>query len=292
MTTTCQEALRWASFCLRKAGVEKPRAEAELLLSAIIEVDRLKLQLSLDCELCGSAVQRFEEAVRRRAGGEPLAYISGEKYFYGRRFKVDQRVLIPRPETETIIEEALFRINAGFDSNRRRLKIIDLGTGSGILALTLALELPAAEVWAVDVANSALQVARDNARLYDLEDQVIFRQGSYFKALEGIEPRPKFNLIVSNPPYISREELVKLPLSVGGFEPHLALDGGEGGLDGYREFLGDLARYVEPPALVLAEIGAGQKEAVMNIFKRSGLFRLLGCRLDLSGRPRVIYAVF
>ncbi len=288
MKDTYKEALKRASFCLRQAGLKNPRAEAELLLASVLDVDRLKLITSLNEEFDPSKGRKFEAALKRRASLEPLAYITGEKFFFGRRFHVSPEVLIPRPETELIIEEAILRVDSVRKKSSENLTILDLGTGCGNLAITLALELPDADLYAVDVSSAALEIAFLNAREHDVENRIKFLQGSYFEALEKQQEELCFNLVVSNPPYISLREMERLPASVGSFEPQEALDGGEDGLDGYRHILNDLACHVEEPALLLVEIGSEQRAAVTELFRKSGLFRMIGCRPDLAGHPRVM----
>jgi release factor glutamine methyltransferase len=288
MTRTLEEALKRASFCLREAGIDNPRADAELLLAWILGLDRLSLLAKQQEILTNPDYKNFEDAWRRRANHEPLAYITGEKYFYGRPHLIRQGVLIPRPETELLIELSVGWVKDNTDFMQNGLRILDLGTGSGVLAITLALELPFAEVWAVDIAPEALNLAGRNAALHHLEERIKFLKGNYFDALDRIHPAPQFNLIVSNPPYISATELQGLPASVVQFEPSVALDGGADGLDSYREILEKVALYADSPTLLVVEIGSTQAQAVTDLFKNSGLFRMIGCRRDLAHHPRVI----
>jgi len=291
MKRTIKEALKRASFCLREAGIENPRAESELLLANILGIDRLRLLTAQKELLTDPDYRKFENSLKRRANHEPLAYITGEKYFYGRPFVIKPEVLIPRPETELLIDQAKGWVKGNTDFVQGGLRVLDLGTGSGVLAITLALELPFAEVWAVDIAPAALNLAGQNASLFNLGERVKFLQGSYFDPLGCINPAPRFNLIVSNPPYISAAELDRLPASVVRFEPRNALYGGEDGLECYRAILKKISLYVEPPAMLVVEIGSTQAQAVTALFKKSGLFRLIGCRRDLANHPRAILAL-
>lgn len=288
MKITVKEALKWASFCLHEAGIDKSRAEAELLLANILSLDRLRLLTTQEDFLADSDYSKYKNTVKRRANHEPLAYITGEKYFYGRPFVIRQEVLIPRPETELLVDLALRWAKKKADVEQSGLRILDLGTGSGVLAITLALELPYAEVWAIDIAPAALNLAGQNASRYNLGKRIIFLQGSYFDSLKSLQPQPRFNLIVSNPPYISQAELDKLPSSVAAFEPRAALDGGADGLDSYRAILEKIANYTEPQAMLMVEISSTQGQAVTDLFTNSGLFRLIGSRQDLANHPRVI----
>lgn len=288
MNRTREEALKRASFCLRQAGIDNPRTEAELLLANILSVDRLRLLTTQKDLLADPDYKNYEDALKRRANNEPLAYITGEKYFYGRPFVINQNVLIPRPETELLIEQAVGWVKHNAVITQNGLRVLDLGTGSGVLAITLALELPSAEVWAVDIDPAALNLAGRNAAIYNLGERIKFLQGSYFDSVDLINPAPRFNLIVSNPPYISAVELAGLPAAVVKFEPRDALYGGVDGLDSYRAILEKIALYAEPPAMLVVEIGATQAQAVIALFKNSGLFRLIGCRRDLANHPRAI----
>lgn len=288
MKRSFKEALQRASFCLHEANIDNPRAEAELLLANVLGTDRLRLITAQTNLLTDTDYRKFKEAWKRRANHEPLAYITGEKYFYGRPFVIKHEVLVPRPETELLVDQAIGWVKGNTDLIKGGLRVLDIGTGSGVLAVTLALELSSAEVWAVDISSAALKLAGHNASLYNLGVRVRFLQGNYFDPLDLINPAPRFNLIVSNPPYISTAELAGLPASVVKFEPREALYGGADGLDSYRAILKKISLYVEPPAMLVVEIGSTQAQTVTTLFKNSGLFRLIGCRRDLANHPRVI----
>jgi release factor glutamine methyltransferase len=288
MDITLEEALKRASFCLHQAGIDNPRSEAELLLARILGLDRLRLVTKIQDILADPDYKNFEVAWKRRANHEPLAYITGEKYFYGRPFVIHSDVLVPRPETELLIDLAVRWFKYDNDLRQGGLRVLDLGTGSGVLAITLALELQAAEVWAVDISHTALNLAGQNAVLHNLGERIKFLQGNYFDPLDRIYPAPRFNLIVSNPPYISAAELPELPVTVAQFEPPVALYGGADGLDGYRAILKKAALYAETSALLLVEIGSTQAQSVTELFKKSGLFRMIGCRRDIADHPRAI----
>jgi release factor glutamine methyltransferase len=288
MDITLEEALKRASFCLHQAGIDNPRSEAELLLAKILGLDRLRLVTKIQDILADPDYKNFEVAWKRRANHEPLAYITGEKYFYGRPFVINSDVLVPRPETELLIDLAVRWFKYDNDLRQGGLRVLDLGTGSGVLAITLALELQAAEVWAVDISHTALNLAGQNAVLHNLGERIKFLQGNYFDPLDRIYPAPRFNLIVSNPPYISAAELPELPATVAQFEPPVALYGGADGLDGYRAILKKAALYAETSALLLVEIGSTQAQSVTELFRKSGLFRMIGCRRDIADHPRAI----
>ncbi len=287
MNKTIGEALQGASFCLEQAGLEEPYTEAEILLSHLMGTDRLQLFLNRAHGMLPVIEAAFNEAVSRRLCGEPSAYITGVKHFYGNQFTVNRNVLIPRPETELIIESALRRVELIQDQPDCRVNCLDLGTGSGILAITLALKLPGAAVWAVDLSEAALETANKNAEALKVKDRICFLQGSYFEALAQIKPQVSFNLIVSNPPYIKKDDLAALSAEVRDYEPIEALNGGEDGLDGYRAILSDLPLYIKTPALLLLEIGAGRQDEVEKLCLSTELFRSIAWRYDLAGHPRI-----
>lgn len=287
-TKNFEEALKRASFCLKQAGVVDSRVEAEILLSHLLKIDRLQLFLNRNRVISPQVEAAFKEAVFRRSRGEPLAYITGEKYFYGYRFMVNRNVLIPRPETELIIEGALKwadQIEAKYGED---ISCIDLGTGSGILAVTLALKLPAAAIWAVDLSAAVLDTAKKNAETLTEKNKICFLEGNFFDALEHMQTKPSFNLIASNPPYIRQKDLAGLPREVKDFEPIEALNGGKDGLDSYRKILDGLSPYIREPALMLLEIGFGQKKQVEDLCLQTGLFSSIKWRYDLAGHPRIL----
>ena len=271
---------------MKDAGIDEPRIEAELLLAFCMQLGRLQLYLARTDIIPPKIETAYRELIERRCFGEPFAYITGEKFFYGRRFLVNRHVLIPRPETELIVDSALQW--STLKQEQKRIDSIDLGTGSGILAITLALELPKASITAVDISAAALVTARINAAQHRVENKIVFHCGHYFDALEAISPKPLYNLVVSNPPYISDVEMESLPQQIRGYEPNEALHGGEDGMDGYRAILKKLPDYIQSPGLLLLEVGAGQKEKVENLCRQTGLFRSINWRGDLAGHPRLL----
>ncbi|MDY6825887.1 MAG: peptide chain release factor N(5)-glutamine methyltransferase [Bacillota bacterium] len=287
---TIGEVLKTASSFLRRSGIAEPRLEAEILLAAFLKMDRLALVLKRDQVLTPEETACFENAVQRRSMGEPAAYIIGEKYFYGRRFMVNKSVLIPRPETELIIEAVKQRLEQRERAGSKELKAADLGTGSGILAVTMALEFQHLFLWAVDISASALIVARRNASLHGVLERICFSRGDYFENIHRSGFPSPFDLVVANPPYLNRDNMAMLPVDVKNYEPLEALRGGEDGLDCYRKILTELPAYLNKPGLVFMEIGDGSRNEVEALFRASGLFSYLNWHCDLSGKARVIEA--
>jgi len=289
---TVEEALRRAFFFLKKAQIENPRQEAELLLAWSTGQKPLQLLLERGRMVPKEALAVFIKAVARRCKDEPLAYITGEKEFFGLAFAVNPHVLIPRPETEFVAEAALEWAEADNMFSSEGILALDLGTGSGALAITLACRLPKARVWAVDISEEALSVAAINADRHNVARQITWCPGNFFQALDPLYPKPRFNLIVGNPPYICSRDMTLLPSTIKDFEPALALDGGEDGLDGYRAIIRGLADYMLSPGLLALEIGAGQYQSVEKICRKAKLFHSVTFCRDYRGWPRVALAPF
>ena len=254
--------------------------EAEELLAAASARPRAWFHARRREEAGADDAARFRALVARRASGEPLQYLLGEWEFLGRTFRVDPRALIPRGETEAIVEMARSAAPAA-------RVLLDAGTGSGILAVSLALERPGARVVAVDRSEAALALARSNARLHGVGARVSFVASDWLSALA---PRPAFDLAVANPPYVPRVDAPHVEKTVSDHEPHLALFGGDDGLDAVRVLLAELPARLEPGAPFLFEIGYGQAREASGLVEASPAFVLEDVRLDAAGIPRTVVA--
>ena len=254
--------------------------EAEELLASAAGRPRGWFHARRREEADDAAAARFLGLVAQRAAGEPLQYLLGEWEFLGRTFRVDPRALIPRGETEAIVELARVAAPAA-------RTILDAGTGSGILAVSLALEHPEARVVAVDRSEAALALARANAALHGVASRVSFLASDWLSALA---PRPLFDLAVANPPYVPRVDAPHVEKTVSDHEPHLALFGGDDGLDAVRVLLAELAPRLLPGAPFLFEIGYGQAREVSGLVEASPAFTLEDVRLDAAGIPRTVVA--
>jgi len=274
-TWTVLKVLQWTAGYLREKGVEEGRLDAELLLSDALGLDRVGLYLNYDRPLTAAELALFRKGVSRRARREPLQYILGRVEFWSLPFVVNPAVLIPRPDTEILVEEALKRASAG-------AAILDVGTGSGAIAVALAHELPEAAVEGVDISPEALEVASENARRNGVDGRVRFRKTDL-----GSLPEGPFDLIVSNPPYIPGGELVALMPEVRDFEPRLALDGGGDGLDCYRLLAHQAPSRLRSGGWLLLETGVGQASAVQKLLAEAGLLDVFS-RNDYAGIPRVV----
>jgi release factor glutamine methyltransferase len=263
-------------------NLENPRLQAELLLADVLALRRLDLYLRFDQLLSPAQVDAYREHVRQRLRGVPLQYITGKAGFRNLNLSVDPAVLIPRPETEILVEVALEYLQ-GVEAPQ----VLDVGCGSGAIALALAQECPGARVKATDLSPAALARARANARELELEGRVGFCCGDL---LDPFRPAGQFHLIASNPPYVRRGDLEGLEPQVRDHEPHLAMDGGEDGLDFYRRLAGLAGPFLAPEGLLVLEVGAGQADEVAALLEQSGCFAPACIRPDLAGIPRVVSA--
>lgn len=275
---TVRETLAAAARTLDAAGVPRPRREAEVLLGHLLGVGREVVFGHPERPLGAAGEGALAAAVARRAGREPTAYILGEREFWSLSFRVGPDTLIPRPDSETVVEAALAEVK----DRRAPLELLDLGTGCGCLLLALLSELGAARGVGVDLEGGALAVARLNAIRLGLAARARFVRGDWGRALCG-----RFDLIVANPPYVGTREFACLSPEIGEFEPRVALDGGDDGLASYRALASDIARLLAPGGVAVLEIGAGQAEAVAAIMAVNGM-RPAGQRRDLAGITRCV----
>lgn len=272
---TVLRLLRWTADYFKGRGIDSPRLDAELLLADLLQLDRVGLYLNFERPLQADELGAFRERVRRRAGREPLAYILGHAEFWSLALKVTPDVLIPRPDTELLVEEALKRV-AG------PVRVLDVGTGSGALAIALAHERPEWTVTAIDVSPAALAVAAENAGSNGVAERITFIEGDLAALPDG-----PFDLIVANPPYIPAADLAGLMPDVRDFEPRLALDGGVDGLTAYRALAGQANHVLADEGWLLVEVGIGQAAAVRELFAAAGLAELVTAR-DLAGIERMV----
>lgn len=302
MTTpewTILKLIDWTTAYFTEHGVPSPRLDVELLLSDVLKLKRIDLYLNFEKPVSPPDLARFKTLIQRRSQREPLQYILGHTHFFGRRFSVTPDVLIPRPETEQLVAHAL----EWLDAHPTATRVLDFGTGSGCIAITLALERPALQVSAVEVSEAALEVARGNAE--SLGASIILRHPrSEFQVLaetpslcsnSGSPPAlfshcgdDKFDFLISNPPYIPSGEIPGLQPEVSRFEPHLALDGGEDGLAFYRQLLLDAHSLVSPGGALAIEFGMGQRDAIEGLAAQTAAWKLAVCHKDFAGVERIL----
>lgn len=285
---TVRRALREATASLSKADIESACLDAELLLAEALGLDRSMLYLHYEAPLEARAEERFRSLLARRVDGEPVAYITGRREFWSLDFLVTPAVIVPRPETEMLVEVAVGLFEAESQISDRKFQILDLGTGSGAISISLAKEIANAEVWATDVSSDALGIARANARRHGVEEKIQFLHGDLF---EPVSARGEiFDLIVSNPPYVRRAALETLPRDVRDFEPRVALDGGADGLDFYRRIIPGALRYLTMGGFLAVEIGADMGEDVARLFADAGGYVPPQLYRDLAGKERIVCA--
>jgi release factor glutamine methyltransferase len=258
---TVRRVLGWTSQHFEKLGLDSPRLTAELLLAHVLHTSRVRLYTDLDRPLEAAELGTYRGLIGRRASGEPTHYLTGSREFYGRTFAVDPRVLVPRPETELLVEAVLQA--APKDAE---VRLLDLGAGSGCVGITLALERPRARVVSTEISPGAAEVARANATTLGVGDRFEVRVGDLFAPVEG---EPPFHAVASNPPYVPRGEIPTLSAEVRR-EPELALDGGADGLDVVRRIVAGAPRWLVPGGLLAMEIGDRQGPAVRSLLEGAG----------------------
>lgn len=276
-TVDSDRLLDEAAVQLRRAGIESPRREARLLLGHAIGVSAGEIA-TRRIDISQKSAEIFSAALVRRCRREPFAYITGTREFWSLAFTVSREVLIPRPETETLIESALRQ----FPSRGAGLRILDLGTGSGCLLLAFLSEKPNATGLGVDLSQAAVRLAAHNARGLSLERRARFIQSHWASAISGV-----FDVVFANPPYIPAGEFARLAAEVAQYEPRLALDGGADGLRAYREIAAGLPSLMAPGATLFVEAGYGQATDVRNIFA-AAKFQHQDTVCDLSDIPRCV----
>ncbi len=276
------DVLKRTEGFLRRRGIPSPRLEAELLLGHILELERLELYLNFDKPLKDAELARLRDPVRRRGAGEPMAYILGGREFYSLDFAVGPGVLIPRPDTETLVEEAL---SCCQPDGGAPVYVADVGTGSGCVGIAIAKNQPAVRLFATDTSASALGYARRNVAAHGLGDRVALLEGPLLDPIPADRP---VDVVVSNPPYIPSADIPGLMVDVRDYEPREALDGGADGLEVYRALIPTAAARAR--RAVLVEIGCEQGEAVSAIFREAGLAEVRVVQ-DLGGRDRVVRGI-
>lgn len=276
---TIARVLEWTTTFFREKGLDSPRLDAELLIADALGIDRMRIYLDHHKPLLADELVAVRERVKRRGKHEPVAYITGQKGFWSLDLAVDRRVLVPRPDTERLVERALDRLKG-----RVAPRVVDVGCGSGAIALALAHERPDAEVIGVDRSPAALAVSRANAAALGL-DRVRWQEGDLLAGVDG-----PFDLVASNPPYIPSGDIAGLMPDIVLFEPHSALDGGPDGLDLVRRLIPEAADRLLPGGVLLVEIGHDQGAAVAALAEADGRFEGVAIVADYGRRDRVLEA--
>ena len=280
---TVLEVIQRSSDFLARKGVDSPRLQVELLLAHVLQMPRMKLYLNFERPLMESELETLRGLIQRRGEREPLQHIVGSTSFCGLEIAVNRDVLVPRPETELLAEESWKFLST---LNSQPSTILDFGTGSGCLALAIATKCPSAAVHAIDISEAALKVARQNALRLGLAGRVLFHAGDGFNALTD---GTRFDLIISNPPYIPGVEIETLQPEVRDHDPRQALDGGPDGLDFYRRLAAEAGPRLKPGGRLMLEHGDGQGDAVAKLLTQHG-WTVESLLKDYSGRGRILIA--
>jgi release factor glutamine methyltransferase len=282
---TVLEAIQRSTEFLAKKGVESPRLQTELLLAHLLRLPRMQLYLNFERSLGEPEVVALREAIRRRGQREPLQHIVGSTSFCGYEIAVTRDVLVPRPETELLAERAWKFLDAAV-ARGEGAGALDFGTGSGCLAIAMAIRCPAAAVAGLDISPAALAIARSNAARHRVEERIRFFEGDGFAALP---PEARFELIVSNPPYIPSAEIATLEPEVRDYDPVAALDGGAEGLDFYRRLAAEAGARLAPGGKLMLEFGDGQGPALQKLFEEQN-WVVEAVEPDYNQQPRLLIA--
>lgn len=283
---TVIEVIQRSAEFLSKKGVDSPRLQIELLLAHVLKVPRLNLYLDFNRTLTEPELGTLRPMVKRRGNREPLQYIIGSTSFCGLEIHVTSAVLIPRPETELLAERAYTFLTSSAALADKHVSFFELGTGSGCLAIALAFKCQAARGDSVDISKAALAVARENAERHQVSGRLQFLQGDGFAALAR---DLRFDLIVSNPPYIPTAEIATLAPEVRDHDPHVALDGGADGLKFYHRLAEEAGSFLRPNGKLMMEFGDGQAQEIQRILTASR-WAIEKVEADYSGRPRILIA--
>ncbi|MFQ5802933.1 MAG: peptide chain release factor N(5)-glutamine methyltransferase [Candidatus Methylomirabilales bacterium] len=278
------QTLAWATALLKSGGVDTPRLDAECLLASLLHSNRLHLYLAIEERLPPTVFEAYRTLVWRRQARAPLAYLTGTKEFWSLSFKVTPAVLVPRPETEVLVEAALTRLK-----QLTAPVIVDVGTGSGAIAVALAKMLPCARIYATEISREALEVARENASVHGVVGQVAFLQGDLLEPLFARDLVGQCDLIVSNPPYVATADLAILSPEVH-YEPVEALDGGSDGLRYHRQIIAGVSTLLRPRGWLALEMAPEQGSSLVKLLRDRGNFADVEVIPDLSGRQRMIMA--
>jgi release factor glutamine methyltransferase len=286
-TWQIKDLLKVSTDYLKDKGIENPRLNAEVLLAHQLKVGRMSLYLNFDQPLTDNELSIYRSLIKRRIVHEPLQYITGIQEFWSLSFRVNRHVLIPRPETEIIVEQAI-SLAKTCKEKEESLKILDLGTGCGAISIALAKEIPRALIWATDISHDALCVARQNAVTHGVSDRVTFCQGDLW------DPFPKrdirFDMIVSNPPYVSSKEYKDLPPEVRDYEPRRALDGGEDGMVYLEKIIRGGHSFLNPGGWIILEMAPSQTQTALDIIAQMGRYQQAARIEDYSRHYRVVTA--
>ncbi len=273
---------------LKNKNIESPRLSAELLLAHQLKTDRIRLYTGFDQPVGEYDLSQYRAMIKRLIDGEPLQYITGVQEFWSMEFMVNSSVLIPRPETEILVEQAVTVYNKYFKEEGRRVSILDIGTGSGAIALAAASEINDAEITALDISHPALETAMKNAEKHGLTERVKFLQGDLFSPFK--ENRQHFDIIISNPPYVTAAEFESLPKKIKDFEPKTALVGDDDGLCYIRTIINEAYNFLSPGGWLMLEMAPDQTDNAVKMTRATGRYSDEKIVKDYSNKDRVVTA--
>lgn len=284
---TIEELLKKGVDILKEGDFLNPFLDVQLLLCYTLNVDKVHIYTHKKDLVDKESVDKFLNLVYKRKEGYPLQYILGKQEFMGIDFYVEEGVLVPRPDTEVLVEKVIDIVKHKY-KDKKVVNVIDIGTGSGAITLSLAYYLKNTFIYSIDISDKALYVANKNCNRLNLQDRVKFLKGNLLEPLSDLKLFNSIDIIVSNPPYIPSREIDSLQKEVSRYEPRLALDGGEDGLDYYRQIVSQSLKYLTEEGILAFEIGFDQGMAVKEIIERSGQFENVEIIKDLAGHDRVV----
>lgn len=282
------DIIKMSADYLQQKGLEQPRLNAELLIGHLLQMNRVQLYLNFDRPITADEQQQLRDLLRRRAMHEPIQYLLGEAEFFSLKFTLNRHCLIPRPETEIVVETAI-ECCRHYDDPHRTIHILDIGSGCGNIAIALAKHVDRAFITAIDIDPEALAQAQANAQMHRVQSRIAFQRQDVFSVKPELLPE-KMDMVISNPPYVSSDEYEKLPIEIKNFEPRQALDGGIDGLQFYSKIAELSPGLLADGGWLVLEIGADQKEAVHTILSEVNAFRQIKVIHDLNRLPRVMVA--
>ena len=284
---TIRNILKWAIRTLKESDIESPEIDADILLAHTLSCDRVKLYTNPDDVIDDADLHKYKELIYKRVSRVPLQYITGRVEFMSLDFLVDERVLIPRPETEILVETVLKKANV-IEFSNKSIIITEIGTGSGNIAVSLAKTLSNAEIYTNDTSQEALLVAETNVQRHNVTDNVHLLHGDFFGSFNNSVEKEHVDFIVSNPPYVSESEWNELGPEVKKHEPRQALVGGEDGLQYYRRIISGAADWLRPGGYLILEIGETQASAIIKLMQNEEHYGNIEIIKDLQGKERVI----
>ncbi len=287
-TWQIKDLLKVSADYLKSKGIENPRLNAEVLLAHQLNLERIHLYLNFNQPLTEKEISGYRSLIRRRVSPEPLQYITGTQEFWSLDFLVDRHVLIPRPETEIAVEQAITLAKPIVQEGKQSLQILDLGTGCGAISIALATEMPGALIWATDISEKALNLARRNALKHDVSDRLRFRHGDLWGPF--LKDDCLFDIVVSNPPYVTSGEYNDLSPDIRDNEPRLALDGGEDGMYYIKKIIKGAHDFMNLGGWIILEMAPDQTQEALTIMDQTGDYEKMARIKDYSRSYRVVIA--